>query len=81
MISCLGLIVGTITSGSRNTLCEQCLEFCVKHKHLLQNDLIFQVENIDYVRLADYTETEDGSLFGYFRFMDGDVKVVTVPLD
>lgn len=76
MITCTGLIVGTVESPYAQDLINQCAKWLKSHRYLLNEGLIFKVEKLDYFTVIDYFE-ENNEVFILCRLYDGSTKMGT----
>lgn len=71
MITCLGLIVGVVTSASRQDVLNQCTEFLKNHKYLLGSEINFEIDREVYATVKDSSEQSNGNLLILFKTYDG----------
>lgn len=77
MITCKGLVVGSIESANPQDLVNQCAKWLKKYKHLLDiPGLSFNVEGIKFFTVLDTFE-ENGEVFIYCKSYDGFVYIGT----
>lgn len=83
MITCLGLIVGVVTSDKRGEILNQCARFLDKYRHLLDlAEVNFEIDGKVYATLYDYHyfgADELGRTFGVlFKMYDGFVDAAFI---
>ena len=71
MITCLGLVVGAITSTSRQDVLNQCARFLSTHRYLLGKQIDFEIDREVYATVIDTCEYPDGVFGALFKMYDG----------
>lgn len=70
MITCLGLVVGTVTSPCKQDTLNTCAKFLSTHKNLLKVGTKFEIDGIVYTTVIDFVSDEyDFAVM--FRLYDG----------
>ena len=73
MITCLGLVVGTVKSATTQDILNQCTMFLKEHIHLHDTNAEFEINGTVFCTLLD-TCTENGFV-ALFRMHDGFTKM------
>ena len=76
MITCLGLIVGTVETSYAQDVINKCARWLKNYKHLVNEGLSFEVEGFTFFTVIDYFE-ENNELFILCRLYDGSTKMGT----
>ena len=71
MITCLGLIVGMVTSAVRQDVLNQCAEFMKKHAYLHGKVVEFEINKVVYATAFDSAMFDDGKFGVLFETYDG----------
>ena len=70
MITCMGLVVGYVTSAYVQDLVNQCAKWLKHHDHLLDCYPSFVVDGMEYFHVLD-SRVEDGVVLILCRTYDG----------
>lgn len=80
MITCLGLVVGAVTSADRFEVLKQCARFLDTHRYLLDNSWVcFEIAGEVYATVRSTHDFKDGYLAVAFKMYDYDTEFVQVP--
>ena len=75
MITCLGLVVGAVTSADRHEVLKQCAKFIDTHRYLNKRGVQFEIDGVVYATVYDTHDCDDGYFavlfIMYDRFTDG----------
>lgn len=78
MITCLGLVVGVVTSIDRRDVLRQCADFLNKHRYLLEKNVQFEIDREVYATVYDTHDFDNGYFGVLFDMYDGQPAVVQV---
>lgn len=53
MITCMGLIVGEVTTPNTQDVLNKCAAFCKKYPHLHKEGVSFEVEGMTFATIVD----------------------------
>ena len=77
MITCLGLVVGAVTTPYMIDVLNQCAKYLKKYMHLSQADVVFEVDNEAYACVIDTFDAPEG-FYVMFETYDGHTHTVRV---
>ena len=80
MITCMGLVVGAITSAIRNDVLEKCARFIYTHRYLEDTNVSFEIDGEIYCTLVD-TLVSDGFFYMMVLMYDGFTSATRIKLD
>lgn len=78
MITCLGLVVGAISTAERHEVLKQCARFLDTHRYLLGKPVQFEIDGHVYATVYDTHDFDDGYFGVLFDMYDGYTTVVQV---
>jgi hypothetical protein len=79
MITCLGLVVGVVTSTDRREVLEQCARFLHNH-HILNTRVEFEIDKEVYATIYDTEYFDDGYFGVLFKMYDGFIDGIQIPV-
>lgn len=80
MITCLGLVVGAVTSTDRQDVLKQCAEYIYTHRYLEGSNVSFEIDGQIYCTLVD-THISDGYFYMMVLMYDGFTSATRIKLD
>ena len=73
MITCMGLMVGVVTSAVTHDVLKQCIQFLKSHRYLITSQAEFEIDGNFYAIVVDTIEDEN-NLWAMFLMHDGYTK-------
>lgn len=80
MITCMGIVVGAVTSANRQDVLNQCARFLHTHRYLLDCNAVFVIDGQSYAAVLDTCDEHD-ELWVLFEMYDGHVVAGIAQLD
>ena len=71
MITCLGLVVGAVTSADKREVLSQCARFIDTHRYLNKRGVQFEIDGFVYATVYATHDFDDGYFAVSFDMYDG----------